>query len=84
MYYSTIDKFFSDLHDLLSEDQNRGYPLIYRGPFNPPAERYFQVLRLFDTKLSSAMSATHFQVVGFSHSYQFISNACDEHAPSTP
>ena len=31
--------FFSDLHDLLSEDQNRGYPLIYRGPFNPPAER---------------------------------------------
>ena len=38
----------------------------------------------FDTKLSSAMSATHFQVVGFSHSDQFISNACDEHAPSTP
>ena len=43
MYYSTIDKFFSDLHDLLSEDQNRGYPLIYRGPFNPPAERYMYV-----------------------------------------
>ena len=38
-YYSTIDNFFSDLHDVLSEDQNRGYPLIYRGPFNPPAER---------------------------------------------
>ena len=42
MYYSTIDKFFSDLHDLLYEDQNRGYPLIYRGPFNPPAEQYYE------------------------------------------
>ena len=37
MYYSTIDNFVKDLHGLLSEDQNRGYPLIYRGPFNPPA-----------------------------------------------
>ena len=30
MYYSTIEYFFSDLHGLLSEAQNRGYLLIYR------------------------------------------------------
>ena len=26
--------FFSDLHDLLSEDQNTGYPLITGGPLS--------------------------------------------------